>query len=60
MDVRKPECNIVNEPLSQNNSPEIPTNVITESKYDEHIEPTVSVKRSSYFNILECGSNILD
>ena len=34
--------------------------VITELKYDEHIEPPVSDKGSSYFNIVECGRNLLD
>ena len=29
-------------------------------KYDEHIEPSVTEKVSSYFNIFECGRNILD
>ena len=29
-------------------------------KYDEHIEPSVSDKGSSYFNIFECGRNLLD
>ena len=53
MDVSKSECNIVHETLSQNNSSDVPTNVITELKYDEHIEPSVSDKRSSYFNIFE-------
>ena len=28
--------------------------------YDEHIEPSVSDKGSSYFNIFKCGRNILD
>ena len=28
-------------------------------KYDEHIEPSVSDKGSSYFNIFECGRNLL-
>ena len=60
MDVSESECNIVNETLSQNNSSDVQTNVITELKYDEHIEPSVSDKRSSYFNIFECGRNILD
>ena len=59
-DVSESECNIVNENLSQNNSSDVPTNVITELKYDEHIEPSVSVKGSSYFNIFECGRNLLD
>ena len=60
MDVSESECNIVNETLSQNNSSDVLTNVITELKYDEHIEPSVSAKRSSYFNIFECGMNLLD
>ena len=29
-------------------------------KYDEHIEPLVSDKGLSYFNIIKCGRNILD
>ena len=37
MDVSESECNIVNET-------DVSTNVITELKYDEHIEPSVSVK----------------
>ena len=60
MDVSESECNIVNKKLSQNNSSDVRTNVITELKYDEHIEPSVSVKGASYFNIFECVSNILD
>ena len=60
MDVSESECNIVNETLSQNNSSDVPTNVITEVKYDEHIEPSVSDKGSIYFNIFECGRNLLD
>ena len=60
MDVSKSECNIVHKTLSQNNSSDVPTNVITELKYDEHIEPSVSDKGSSYFNIFECGRNLLD
>ena len=53
MDVSESECNIVNET-------DVPTNVITEFKSDEHIEPPVSVKGASYFNIFECGRNLLD
>ena len=59
MDVSKSECNIVIKTLSQNNSSDVPTNVITELKYDEPIEPSVIDKGSSYFNILECGRNLL-
>ena len=44
MDVSESECNIVKETLSQKDSSDIPTNVITELKYDEHIEPSVSDK----------------
>ena len=28
--------------------------------YDDHIKPSVNVKEASYFNIFECGSNLLD
>ena len=48
MDVSESEWNIVNETLLPNNSSDVPTNVITELKYDEHIEPSVSDKGSSY------------
>ena len=44
MDVSKSECNIVHETLSQNNSSDVLTNIITELKYDEHIELSVSDK----------------
>ena len=44
----------------QKNSSEVWTNIITELKYDEHIEPSVKDKGSSCFNIFECGRNILD
>ena len=60
MDVSKSECNIVNETLSKSNSSDVPTNVITELNYDEDIEPSVIVKGASYFNIFECGRNLLD
>ena len=60
MDVSESECNIVNETLSQSDSSDVPTNVITELNYDDHIEPSVSVKEASYFNIFECGRNLLD
>ena len=60
MDVSESEFNIVNETLSQNNSSDVPTNVITEFIYDEDIEPSVIVKGASYFTIFECGRNLLD
>ena len=60
MDVSESEYNIIHKTLSQNNSSDVPTNVITELKYDEHIEPSVTDKGSSYFTIFECGRNLLD
>ena len=60
MDVSESECNIVHETLSQNNSSDIPTNVITELKDEEHKEPSVIDKGSSYFNIFKCGRNLLN
>ena len=50
-DVSESECNIVRATLSQNNSTDVPANVITELKDDEHKEPSVIVKGTSYFNI---------
>ena len=60
MDVSESECNIINKTLSQFNSSDVPTNVITELNYDEHIEHSVIVKEAIYFNIFECGRNLLD
>ena len=60
MGISESECNIIHETLSQNNLSDVPTNVITELKCDEHIEPSVSDKGSSYFNIFECGRNLLE
>ena len=60
MDVSESECNIVNENSSKSNSSDVPVNVITELNYDDHIEPSANFKEESYFNIFECGRNILD
>ena len=60
MDVSESEYNIFQKPFSQNNSSDVLTNVITELKYNEQIEPSVSDKGSSYFNILKYGRNLLD
>ena len=60
MDVSESECNIFHETLSQNNSSYLPANIITELEDDEHIEPSVTEKGTSYFNIFECGRNLLD
>ena len=59
-DVNKSERNIVNETLSQNNSADVPENTITELKDKELKEHSVTQKVTSYFNIFECGRNILE
>ena len=60
MDVSESECNIVNETSSQSDSSDVPTKVITELNDDDNIEPSENVKEASYFNIFECGRNLLD
>ena len=57
---RKSECNIVHKNLSQNNSSDVPTNIITKLKDYEHKEPSVTEKVASNFNIFKCGRKILD
>ena len=54
------ECKIANETSSQSNSSDVPTNAITELNYADHIEPSENVEEESYFNIFECGRNLLD
>ena len=44
----------------QNNSADVPYHDITELKDEEHKEPSVTQKVTSYFNISECCGNILD
>ena len=56
MDESESECNIVNETSSQSNS----SNITMELNYDGHIKPSANVKEASYFNIFECGRNLLD
>ena len=58
--VSKSERNIVNETLSLNNSAHVPENNITELKDEEHKEHSVTEKVKNYFNIYECGRNLLD
>ena len=60
MDASESERNIVNETFSQNNSADVPENTITELKYKEHKETSVTQKVTSYFNIFDCGMNLLD
>ena len=59
-DLSESECNIFHKTLSQNNSTDVPDNAITELKDKEHKEPSVTEKVTSYFNIFECGGNLLD
>ena len=59
-DVSEPERNIVNDTLLQNNSVDVPANTITELKDEEHKQLSVTKEVKSYFNIFECGRNILD
>ena len=59
-DVSESECNIVHETLSQNNSSDVPTNVMKELKDNDHKEHSVIEKGKFYFNIFECGRNLLD
>ena len=58
--VSESECNIIHETLLQKNSAYIPENVIIELKGDEHKEPSVTGKLTSYFNGFECSRNLLD
>ena len=59
-DVSKSKWNIVNKILSQNNSVDVPQYTITEQKDKEYREPSVTEKMTRYFNIFECGRNLLD
>ena len=59
-DVSKSKRNIINKTLSQNNSADVSENTITELKDEEHKELSVTKEVKSYFNIFECGRNILD
>ena len=55
MEESESECNIFNETSSQSDS----SNVTLELNYDDHIKPSANVKEASYFNIFECGRNLL-
>ena len=45
---------------STGHSADVSDNVIKKLKDDEHKEPSVTGKVTSYFNIFECGRNLLD
>ena len=59
-DVSESERNIINKTSSQINSMDTTENTITELEDEEHKEPSVNEKVTSYFNIFECGRNIVD
>ena len=59
-DVSESERNIVNKTLSENNSAEVSEYTTTELKDKEHKEPSVTKEVKTYFNIFECGRNLLD
>ena len=60
LDVSKSECNIVNETLSQKNSTYVSEYTTTKLKDKEHKEPSETREVKRYFNIFECGRNLLD
>ena len=51
---------IVNKTLSKNNSVDVLDNAIMELKDKENKETSETEKVTSYFNIFECGRNLLD
>ena len=59
-DVRESERNIVNETLLHNNSANVSGYTITELKDKEYKEPSGTKDVKHYFNIFECGRNLLD
>ena len=59
-DISESECNIFHKTLSHNNSADVSENTITELKDEEHKEPSVTQKVTSYSNIFKCGRNLLD
>ena len=59
-DASESERKIVNKYLSQNNSADISEYTITELKYEDHKEPSVTKEVKIYFNIFNCERNLLD
>ena len=56
MDVSESECNILDETLSQSDT----SNVSKELNYEDDVKTSANVKEARYFNIFECGRNLLD
>ena len=59
-DVSKSKRNIVKKTLSKNNSANVPEYTITELKDKGYKEPSVTKEVKLYFNIFECGRNLLE
>ena len=59
-DVSKSEFKFFHKTLLQNNSADVLDIAITELKDKEHKEPSVTEKVTRYFNIFDCGINLLD
>ena len=59
-DVSVSERNIAHETLLKNNSADVSENTITKLKDEDHKKHSVTQKVKSYFNIFECGRNLLD
>ena len=59
-DVSKSDRNIIIKTLSQRQFTDVSENTITELEDEKNKEPSVTQKVKSYFNIFECGINILD
>ena len=57
---RESKHRIANETWSQKNSADVSEYTITEQKDKEYKETSVTKKVTSYFNIFECGRNLLD
>ena len=54
---------IFDEPSAENLESESHCNIVnatTELDYDDHIKPSANVKEASYFNIFECGRNVME
>ena len=59
-DVSEAERNIVNKTLAQNNYADVSEYTITELKDKYYKKPSATKEVKRYFNIFECGRNLLD
>ena len=54
---------IFDEPSAENLESESECNIVNatvELNYDDHLKPSANIKEARYFNIFECGRNLLD